>query len=347
MASHVNNIAEALNQTFTVLSPDGQITTVDLAFVTDFQFQTVAASTCMGVQVGAAGLLFLSLFLITKADKRRSLVFMLNALALLLVVARGVFLCTIYTGPFYNWYRYETHYYAHTGVDEAISLCAQLCNFLLIAVLEFALVIQVRIVCCTLDPQWRFTVNAFNIFVALLEVGLCFAFTVLVISWNILGVDTETAQQFSQLAKLAQASNILLVASIGTSASIFCAKLGFAIRARRSMGMTQFGPMQIIFIMGCQTMCIPRKSIAGSSEQTDNTDHDRSHLPLDCIFRLFKSCDAEFRAHHCCLLSSAFRNVGSSQHDSRSYRRAGPSPSPCHSRWPIGSRKWKELWSME
>jgi pheromone alpha factor receptor len=51
----------------------------------------------------------------------------------------------------------------------------------------------------------------------------------------------------------------MAIISICVFSSVFCTKLGLAIRSRRSLGLKQFGAMQIIFIMGCQTLTIPGK----------------------------------------------------------------------------------------
>jgi pheromone alpha factor receptor len=53
------------------------------------------------------------------------------------------------------------------------------------------------------------------------------------------------------------ATNVTLTVSICFFCVIFVTKLGFAIKQRRQLGVREFGPMRIIFIMGCQTMVVP------------------------------------------------------------------------------------------
>lgn len=52
-------------------------------------------------------------------------------------------------------------------------------------------------------------------------------------------------------------SKILFAFNICFFTSIFNFKLWIAIRRREALGLPSFGPLQIIFIMGCQTMIVP------------------------------------------------------------------------------------------
>lgn len=215
----------------------------------------------MGTQIGAATLVLITLLLITKRDKLRSLVFILNALALFIVIIKGILEAVSYAGPIYEWYRVVTFYYAHTKSARAVTACAELSSVLLYITLELSLILQVRIVCCTLETMWRHSVNIFNMFVAVLVVGARVGLAVINIKWSILHPADYTMEQRSRINKLASAVSILFVVSIGISATIFSAKLAHAIHRRRLLGIKQFGPMQIIFIMGCQTMVAPCKLI--------------------------------------------------------------------------------------
>ena len=59
------------------------------------------------------------------------------------------------------------------------------------------------------------------------------------------------------IVKLVAMSYITQSVSIWVFSCVFTYKLGYAIYQRRRLNMPQFGPMQIVFIMGCQTMFIP------------------------------------------------------------------------------------------
>jgi pheromone alpha factor receptor len=75
----------------------------------------------------------------------------------------------------------------------------------------------------------------------------------------------ETMSEHNQVVLSA---HITQAVAVWVYAVIFTWKLGVAIVQRRRMRMTQFGPMQIIFIMGCQTLIVP-----GMSSYTCHSEH--------------------------------------------------------------------------
>lgn len=204
-------------------------------------------------------MLLLVLLLTTRAEKRRSCVFIVNASALLLVILRATLTMVALNGPFFDVYRFATMYYIDVQGAKNISSTGEVCSSLLFVAIEISLAVQVHIVCCNLETFRQLAINTFNGVVAFVACALRFALMVLNINWNIQHVESITYAQFGTITTLASATNITLVISIGISSVIFCSKLAFAIRSRRAMGMTQFGPMQIIFVMGCQTMFTPCK----------------------------------------------------------------------------------------
>ena len=258
-------------QQFTIILPDGVTPLIaNMADIATIQQAAVNTSIAQGTQIGAAVMLLVTLLLITKGEKMRSAVFLLNASSLFFVIIRGIIALSVTTGPLYDFYRYETGDYVDMGNTKALSVAADVMSFLLTIAIQLSLLMQVRIVCCNLETWKSRIINSVNIFAVFTAIAIRAALMVVDIDWNIVHLASETRTQFETFGRLASAANITLVVSIAISAIIFCAKLGFAIEARRSMGMTQFGPMQIIFVMGCQTMCTPRE-IAFSS-------HIRSQL---------------------------------------------------------------------
>ncbi len=283
---------DPFNQPVTLLAPDGLTkVTFPLSQVMELQQSVVCQAISSAIQTGAALILLLTLILITNREKRRSLVYLLNAFALLIIFVRGILTFFAYTGPFFNFYRWELQYYTNLRSGQDLSVAGEIMGFLLIAAIEFSLALQVRIVCCDLPTAQRLTVNAINALVAFIVAGVRFALMVLNILWNIVGVEYETEAQYHILGRLESATNITFVVSVGISTVLFCTKLAFAIASRRSLGMTQFGPMQIIFIMGCQTMCTPREYLLPCLHYSLLTFTFRSHFhhhhllgrPKECI----------------------------------------------------------------
>jgi pheromone alpha factor receptor len=256
----VNASFDPWAQEITVLAPDGRTPlTFQYSAIMLVQNTAVYQSISTGLQVGASLILLLILLLITNKEKRRSVVYLLNSLALLIIVIRGIIMFVAITGPFFDFYRWISKYY--TGLRDAkdLSISGEILTFMLVTTIEISLALQVRIVCCNLASLQQLAVNIINSLVVIVVCGIRFALMVVDIFWSIDGIEQETIAQFELTSRLASAANITLVISIGISTAIFCAKLAFAIESRRSMGMTQFGPMQIIFIMGCQTMVTPRE----------------------------------------------------------------------------------------
>ncbi|KAK4556912.1 pheromone alpha factor receptor [Recurvomyces mirabilis] len=250
------------NQDFVLTAPDG-ITAVPASLADVLKLDRLIATqgVVFGVQAGITGLLFLILLLMTKRDKRQSAVFLLNITALLLIFITCVLWCVSLTGVFYNFYNWELFYYMadDPGVIKAtrLSVTTEVLSVLVMATIFSSLVLQIRIVCCTLSDLWRRCILAVSISVALAVITVRFVLAVYNIKYNIIGLLDETTDQFHFLGQLGRASNACTVFAIAFFSAIFVTKLAFAIRLRRKLNMKQFGPMQIIFVMGCQTMIVP------------------------------------------------------------------------------------------
>ncbi|KAF7185032.1 Pheromone alpha factor receptor [Pseudocercospora fuligena] len=247
-------------QNFGVTMPDGQ-TQVDLVMrsIITFQNTTVIMGIIYGIQIGVSILLLTILAVMTRPEKRRSVIFFLNLAALVLIFVRSVITCTALQGPFYNVYNWSLGYYEHVGEAIRVSIACEVMNFLVIVAIELSLLFQVRIVCCTLKTSLRLLVTAVTTLVAVVVCGIRFATMIVNAKIGISQVDTKGPAERALVSTMASATNISVICSIIFFSAIFCAKLGHAIYQRRTMGMKQFGPMQIIFVMGCQTLFIPGK----------------------------------------------------------------------------------------
>ncbi|KAK1065347.1 pheromone alpha factor receptor [Friedmanniomyces endolithicus] len=249
------------NQTFILAGPDG--TTAYPASVVDIltlNTLCISQSIIFGVQVGITGLLAVILMLMTKRDKRQSAVFLLNAASLLAIFIRNVLACIALNSLFYNFYNWELHYYpVSPALTRAmdINATAEVLGIIINALIYSSLVLQIRIVCCTLTHTAKIGIVVVSAIVAFTALTIRFALAVLNIEYNIFGIDSATAQQFQLLGHVAKANNVITVVAIAFFSAIFVVKLAFAIHLRRKLNMKQFGPMQIIFVMGCQTMFVP------------------------------------------------------------------------------------------
>ncbi|KAI9371307.1 fungal pheromone mating factor STE2 GPCR-domain-containing protein [Aspergillus egyptiacus] len=210
--------------------------------------------TCInyGVQLGASIILLVILLLLTKPEKRRSYVFCLNCVALLLNIARLICQAVMFTSAWMNPYAVLAVDYSRVPVSAyANSVIGVVFTSILLLVVEISLVNQVRAVCANLKRNYRRVLLSVSIVIAVIPVAFRFWFS----AENIkLIVKAGNPNPWNGLES---ATNILLTVSIFYFCAVFVTKLGFAIRLRSKLGLTDFGPTKVVFIMGCQTLVIP------------------------------------------------------------------------------------------
>jgi len=256
---------DVYDQSFPLLSSEGTteiLTTGDIEYI---RITAVRTAIIFATQLGASAILLLVLLLMTPGAKRRSLSWIFNVLALVCNVIRCTIQCTEMTGPFLNFVLLSMQEYgtASLGKHVRISIAGSVMTTLVFIFIELALVTQVHVICAATMPQlWRLGILTFCGVVAMLAVG--FRLNLMIRNCedtaNLAKGDLGTPQSGKNLDWAQSTSNIMAIVSICVFSAVFCVKLGLAIRSRRQMGLKQFGAMQIIFIMGCQTLTIPGKS---------------------------------------------------------------------------------------
>ena len=247
-----SSLTDPFTQTITLQLADGTPLNLPLSELDDFMLYNVQISINFASQIGASLILLVVLLLLTKPDKRRAPIFITNVLSLALNIIRNILQCLYYTGPFTKIYAYYGQDYSHVaGKDYGISVAASVLTVLLLACVESSLLLQIRVVCCTLPNRYRLATYGISILTALLAIAFRFALCV----ENSKFIVTLTYE--TSLELLDNAANITTSVSICWFCAAFVTKLGFALDQRRKLGLDQFGPMQIIFIMACQTLVIP------------------------------------------------------------------------------------------
>ena len=239
-------------QSFILYDADGSPFNVTVPELDAFVFYNDQICITYGAEIGASIVLFIVLLLLTKRDKRTSIIFILNALALLLNIIRMVCASVYFTGPFIETYAYFSQDFSQVHAkDKAVTVVSSTFTALMLLCIETSLCLQARVVCITLRAIYRNVIFLISILIALVAVAFRF---VLCIENNILIVQ-EAAE--TSLNWLANATDIATTISICCFCAVFVTKLGFALYQRKKLGLVQFGPMQILFIMGCQTLVIP------------------------------------------------------------------------------------------
>ena len=256
---------DVYNQPFELMNTDGAMVTLSTTDIDFIRVTAVRTAIIFATQLGASAILLLVLLLMTQGAKRRSLSWIFNVLALVCNVIRCAIQCTEMTGPFLNFVLLSLQEYgtANLGKHVRTSIANSVMTTLVFVFIELALVTQVHVICAATMPQlWRVTILTFCGVVAMLAVG--FRLNLMIRNCEdtarLLNGDLGTPESGEAFAWAQSTSNIVAIVSICMFSAVFCVKLGLAIRSRRQMGLKQFGAMQIIFIMGCQTLTIPGKS---------------------------------------------------------------------------------------
>ncbi|OJJ44420.1 hypothetical protein ASPZODRAFT_153857 [Penicilliopsis zonata CBS 506.65] len=231
---------------------DGTPFPVPLASLNDFIQYGIRICINYGAQLGASIILFVILMLLTRPEKRGSHVFILNSLSLFFNIGRLLCQVIYFTTGFENPYALFAEDYSRVGASAyADSILGVVLTFLMLLCIEGSLVLQVQLICVTLRRMYRRAILGSSILMALIPIGFRLAYTV-ENSMQILG-----KRVLDDIQWLESATNIVITVSICFFCAIFVTKLGFAIKQRERLGVRDFGPMKVIFVMGCQTLVIP------------------------------------------------------------------------------------------
>jgi pheromone alpha factor receptor len=234
-------------------SSDGAPFEVPIKVVNDFYLYCFISCINFGAQFGASLIIFIVLLLLTRPEKRASSVFFLNCGALLVNIGRMLSQFIYFTSDYLQAYQYFASDSSRASTStRANSILRVVLAFLLLVCIEISLVLQVQVVCANLRRRYRVVLLCVSILVALILFG--FRMGLMIVNCKEI-ISPQSANPL--LVWLESNTNIVVNISICFFCIIFIAKLGHAIHQRKILGMGCFGPMKVIFIMGCQTLVIP------------------------------------------------------------------------------------------
>ncbi|KAG8526957.1 uncharacterized protein KY384_008386 [Bacidia gigantensis] len=253
-------------QTIIFNSPDGPVN-VTLPILDQQYLYNLQICINYGSQIGASIAILIALLLLSKPDRRLSAIMILNTCSLIFNIIRNILQCLFFTGPYGELYAQFTGDFSHVGNQQlAISVTATVFTSLLQVCVEASLYMQARVVCITLHEVHKRVVLSISAFVASIAIGLRFAYMVK----NDISIMEEASS--GELIPLGHAVNITTSISIIWFSAVFVTKLAFALHQRKKMGIKQFGHMQILLIMGCQTLIVPGTSQLHHTASKSNTD---------------------------------------------------------------------------
>ncbi len=205
-----------------------------------------------GCQVGASITLFVVLLLLTRADNRTSPIFILNSVSLFINIIRTILLCTFFTSSFNESYRFFSGDYSLVPRSAyATSATGAVFEILVLVSVETSLCLQVWVVSKTMSRLQRAVIFTLSAAVALNAIAWRCVYS----GKNIVLILKALSPE--PLEWLGSTTNIVTSVSICWFSAVFVIKLGLALRTRRKLGLQKFGSMQILFIMGCQTLFVP------------------------------------------------------------------------------------------
>jgi pheromone alpha factor receptor len=240
-------------QNFTLLMADGVTAfQVDITDLDEFALYNTQVGINYASQIGASIVMLVVVLLVTRESKRRSPLFFINVISLILSIVRSLLQTLYWVGPFSESYAYFSgDYSAVPSSAYANSIASIVMTLLLLCTVELSLVMQTRVVCTTLRESYRLAIVALSLLITLLAVGFRFA-DMVENAKAIIALETTYS-----LTWLASAALIMETISIWYFCLIFVGKLGITLYQRKKLGLRQWGPMQIICIMGGCTMVIP------------------------------------------------------------------------------------------
>jgi pheromone alpha factor receptor len=244
---------DGYNQTITMLFPDGSPFNISMTDLTYMNNVNIAMGLMYGIQIGLALIMLIVTLLLTQKGKRRSLIFFCNVAALVLDIPRSALIATWLTSMWNNPYVYFTHDTSRLTTGNIVaSIIGQPFKLFEIIAIQISLITQVRVVLMTSPSFLRRCIIAILFTLSLITLGMEIGLSII----NAKQI-AKTADPLPIQPHLAKAADIMLSIFIACAMLVFVWKLAYALKNRRNLGLVKFGPMQVVFIMGVQTMVVP------------------------------------------------------------------------------------------
>ncbi|KAK9454444.1 fungal pheromone mating factor STE2 GPCR-domain-containing protein [Dipodascopsis uninucleata] len=238
-------------QTSVLLTFDGEQYTIPSETLNEWMHVVAEMTMVFGIHLGSAGIIAIMLALLTKPNKRRTPVFILNEICLVLLCLRAGLYINYALGPFTTFVHMFTDEIADISHQTYVrSAVTTVIPFFIQLFIELSLIFQVRVVFDTHRRLQKIVTICCGLFSTLV---MGFYLAAIVQSVQAIMADRE----YSQRAWVYVTAKILYAVSISLFSAIFCFKLVLAIRQRRVLGLREFGPLQVILIMTTQTMIVP------------------------------------------------------------------------------------------
>lgn len=236
------------------LTTAGGVSAIPLQALDEFQHSRMMYAAMFGARASTSAVISLILFLIV--ERKNTPVYFFNQISLILFFIQSTLFLVHTFGPFGAISTVFTGSYAaihQSNID--ISVASSVFQLLFIISIQISLFFQGRVV----FPKNSKSRLLATIILALISLATVILYTLYIARNVAQAIDPSGKVLFpghfgNRLPSIAQ---IMFAASISFCTLIFVGKLIFAIRTRWVLGLKQFGPLQIICIMGGQSMIVP------------------------------------------------------------------------------------------
>lgn len=237
-------------QPITIFYPDATNFTLTLMDITQVNYAAIRKVTIFGAELGASIIILVLLAALTWAEKRRTILFSVNMLALLALAIRSILQIEYYLQPWFDMYTYLSGDTSDVSMgSRATTVAAGTMQIVLVAATQISLILQIRVVYASM-PKINIAMTALASVVATTVMSF---YTISLVQSNIAGMRAEPYLG----GWIYPTARGLYAFSICLYSLVFVLKLGHAIHRRKCLGLQKFGPLQVVFIMGCQTMLVP------------------------------------------------------------------------------------------
>lgn len=258
-AAASNQTQDPLLQVFTANLTNGNPFVFSLAELDEWYLDALYCSILYASQLGASLLLLIVLVLLTKAEKRTNVLFLLNSMALVFNFLRLVLACCYFTGPFNEVYRFFAYDFSNLpSYAYGVSIASEIFTVLLHLVITISLLVQIQVVCINLRKKYRLAVLILSGMIG----GAAVAMRSYLAALNIQGILNPSMTVTVDLETISMRTDYLTTTTIFWFSAMFVAKLGYALYQRKRLGLRRWSSMQVIFVMGCQTMIIPGRKLS-------------------------------------------------------------------------------------
>jgi pheromone alpha factor receptor len=244
------------NQSFNFVDFYGDNVTLTLDEIRLWISESTIEGIAYGIATGLCSTLLVAMMFLGLQDpaKLRRPIFLLNAFGLFFVSFRGILQNIALCGPFYG---FEQYFLAapvrHQNVFINLLIIKTIIQIFLYVSILATLILQVRLT-FSASRRNKIFITVILVLIATTILGLELIYGV----WEVLGFTTNKVPP----TWFVRVSGILFITFLVTCSLMFLYKLGRAIRQRKILGTTRFGPFQVLFIMNCHCLVVPGKCIS-------------------------------------------------------------------------------------